>query len=128
MGITVDEDAYRGSDGGGYVVAQSVVADAFVAPAGWQHIDGHSTIGHRRGTKRRAMERSDDGKPQQGSGDNIATETYEVGKEAYEKHTLARKAIDHEPAERSYEEGSDGIAREHHSYHVLGSAVCLAQI
>ena len=128
MGITIDENAYRGGDGGGYVVAQSVVADAFIASAGRQNINSHSTIGHRRGPKGRSMERSDDGKPQQGSGDNIAAETYEVGKEAYEEHTLARKAIDYEPAERSYEEGSDGIAREHHSNHVLGSAVCLAQI
>ena len=64
MEIDSDRRSYCHSE----IVAQSVEANAFVAAAGRQDINGAGTVGNGYGAKRSAMQGSADGKHQDGAG------------------------------------------------------------
>ena len=128
MAPAVDEDADGGSDGHSQVVAQPVVADGLVAAARWQHVDGHGAVGHGQGPEGTAMQRSDNGEQQQGARRQITCKEDGKAGKAHHEHRLAREGVDHIAAERTEEQGSDGISRQHQSDDVFRGMKVLAQV
>ena len=61
VGLAIDEEGKSGRYGHSQIVAQSVIANAFVASRGGQHIDGYGGIGHGDGSEGSSMQGADDG-------------------------------------------------------------------
>ena len=65
MRLGIDEYGERRCDGHREIVAESVVANAFIATGRGQHVDSHGRVGDGECAKRSSVEGSDDGKQQQ---------------------------------------------------------------
>ena len=74
------------------------------------------------------MQRAHNGEQQQGRGGQVAGK--EDGKHAkrHHEHHFAGERIDYIAAERTKQQGGDGIARKHQSDHVLSGSEVLAQV
>lgn len=64
MRLGIDEDGERRCDGHREIVAESVVANAFVATGRGEYIDGNGGVGDGECAERTSVEGSDDGKQQ----------------------------------------------------------------
>ena len=126
--IAIDENADRRCDGRCDVVAQSVVADALIAPRRWQHVDGHCTVGDACRAEGCAVQRPDDGEKQQRRGQQIGSEAQKIDEQACEQHFFSWKTVGHVAAERSDEQCRERVARQHESNHILRSAEVLAEV
>ena len=128
MGLGVDEDGKRRSNGHGQIVAESVVADALVAARRWHHVDGYCRVGHGERTEGAAVQGTDNGEQQEGRCRQVAGKEDGKGREADHQHRLARKGVDEIAAEWPEQQGSDGIARQHQPDDVLSGSKCLIEI
>ena len=128
VGILIHKDAHRWGDGHREIVRQPVVADALRPATRWQHIDGHRRVRHRQCPEGSAVQRSDDEEQQQGRCRQIACE--EDGKQAEtdHEHRLSGERVHEIAAEGPQQQGGDGVAREHQTYHVLRGSEVLTQV
>ena len=111
--------ACRRRDCHGYVVAETVVADALVAPRGRQHINGDCRIGYSRCAERNAVHCPHNGKHQQRTCAYIAGETQKEEEKTECEHLAPVERIDEKSAERTYKKRSHDIARQHKADSIL---------
>ena len=74
------------------------------------------------------MQRAHDGEHEQGRGCQIAGKEDGKGSEGYHEHRFAGKRVDHIAAERTYQQGCDGVARQYQSDDILSGAEVLAEV
>ena len=121
-------DSDRRSYCHGEIVAQSVEANAFVAAAGRQDINGAGTVGNGYGAKRSAMQGSADGKHQDGAGSNVSCKEDGEGCQADHQYFLSRESVYHIAAEGADDEGCHSISAQYNADYILRCPEGLTQI
>ena len=124
----VDPDGNRGADGGGDVIGEAVVADAFGAARGREDIDGEGAVGDCGDAEGDAMECADDGEEEKRASGDVADEEEGKDDEEEEKDLLAGEAVDQIAAEESSDERHDCIAEEDETDGILVGLESVAEV
>ena len=124
--VQIDADGWSYCHG--EVVAETIKSDAFVSPAGRQHVDGAGAVGYGDGSEGSAMQCSANGKHEDCACCYVSGKEDGKARKAQHEHFLARETVYHIAAKWAHDKGCHGVAAQYDAYGVFGGSKSFAQI